>query len=317
MTRILLTGGSGMLGGALRRQAPQIAPDAVLLTPSRAELSLTDPAAVAAWFAANPVDAVIHAAAKVGGIQANIDDQVGFLTENLRMNDAVIMGAHAAGVRRLIFLGSSCMYPRDYRQPLVESDVLAAPLEPTNEGYALAKITGARLCGYVSAQFSDRAYRTLLPCNLFGPGDHFGSAASHLLAAIVTKIVDAQDDGRDTVEIWGSGTARREFVDVDHLARFILTALPRLDDLPPVLNLGADADRSVNDYYRIVAERAGWTGRFTHDLTRPEGMMAKLMSSRLARDFGWVPPTRADLDAAIDVAIADYRTRKARAPARD
>ncbi len=242
---------------------------------------------------------------------------MGFLTENLRMNDAVIMGAHQAGVRGLIFLGSSCMYPRDHRQPLVESDVLAGSLEPTNEAYALAKIAGARLCAYISGQYPDRAYRTLMPCNLFGTGDHFGSAASHLLAAIVTKVVDAQDAGRDTVEIWGSGAARREFLDVDHLAGFILTVLPRLDDLPPLLNVGADADHSVDDYYRMVAQRAGWSGRFTHDLSRPEGMMAKLMSSRRARDLGWVPPSRDDLDASIDAAIAAYRAQKSSAADRD
>lgn len=310
MMRVLLTGGTGMLGGTLQRLAPQIAPDAVLLAPSRADLPLTDRDAVAAWLRANPVDAVIHAAAKVGGIQANIDDPVGFLTENLRMNDAVIMGAHQAGVRGLIFLGSSCMYPRNHRQPLVEDDVLAGPLEPTNEGYALAKITGARLCDYISGQYPDRAYRTLIPCNLFGAGDHFGSTASHLPAAIVTKIVDAQDTGRGSVEIWGSGAARREFLDVDHLARFILTVLPRLAALPPLLNVGADADHSVDDYYRMVAQRAGWSGRFTHDLSRPEGMAAKLMSSRRAQDFGWVPPSRRDLERSIDAAIAAYRAQK-------
>lgn len=307
--RVLLTGGSGMLGGALRRLAPEI-PDLTLLAPARADLPLTDRAAVARWYADNPVDAVIHAAAKVGGIQANIDDPTGFLVENLRLNDAVIMGAHEAGVPRLVFLGSSCMYPRDHRQPLVEGDILAAPLEPTNEGYALSKITGARLCDYISRQYPGRAYRTLLPCNLFGTGDHFGSASSHLLAAIVTKVVDAQDEGRDEVEIWGSGNARREFLDVEHLARFMLSVLPRLDELPGLLNVGAGVDHSVNDYYRMVADRAGWQGRFVHDLSRPEGMQAKLMSSARARAFGWAPPGKAAFTASIDAAIAAYRRRK-------
>ncbi|HRO14554.1 MAG TPA: NAD-dependent epimerase/dehydratase family protein [Paracoccus sp. (in: a-proteobacteria)] len=311
MMRVLLTGGSGMLGRALRRAAADAAPDIRLLAPTRAELPLTDRAAVAAWLAANPVDAVIHAAARVGGIQANIDDPSGFLTDNLRMNDAVITGAHAAGVPRLVFLGSSCMYPRDWRQPLVEEDILAGPLEPTNEGYALAKIAGARLCDYVSRQSPGRAYRTVLPCNLFGIDDHFGSAAAHLLAAAVTKIVDAQDQGHGSVEIWGTGRARREFLDVDHLAPFILTLLPRLANLPPLLNVGAEADHSVNDYYRMVADRAGWQGRFTHDLSRPEGMAAKLMSSGRARACGWVPPDRAALSASIGRAVAAYRARKA------
>lgn len=295
-----------MLGGAIRRLAPDVAPGVALLAPSRADLDLTDRAAVAGWYAANPVDAVIHAAARVGGIQANIDDPAGFLLHNLRMNDAVIAGAAAAGVPRLVFLGSSCMYPRDYRQPLVEEDVLAAPLEPTNEGYALAKITGARLCDYLSRQHG-LAYRTLIPPNLFGTGDHFGSAASHLLAAAIAKVVAARAAGGDEVEIWGSGTARREFLDADHLARFVLTALPGLDRLPPVLNVGAEVDHSVNDYYRMAAEAAGWHGRFTHDLTRPEGMRAKLMSSARARALGYVPPTEAETRAAIAAAVAACR----------
>lgn len=306
--RVLLTGGSGMLGGALRRLSPEVAPDIRFLMPSRAELPLTDAAAVARWFADNPVDAVVHAAARVGGIQANIADPVGFLSDNLAMNDAVIMGAHRAGVGRLVFLGSSCMYPRDYRQPLVEGDILAAPLEPTNEGYALSKITGARLCDYVSRQYPNRAYRTLIPCNLFGQGDHFGSAASHLIAAVITKVVDARDNGTDRVEIWGSGQARREFLDVDHLARFILGRLPDLGALPQMLNIGAGRDHSVDEYYRMVAGLAGWQGEFTHDLTRPEGMMAKLMSSAQAETIGYRPPL--DITPDLSRAIAAYEAMK-------
>ena len=302
--RVLLTGGSGMLGQSLQRLAPQVAPDLSLIAPGRTELNLTDRASVARWLADHPVDAVIHAAARVGGIQANIADPVGFLAENLAMNEAVIMAAHQAGVGRLVFLGSSCMYPRDYRQPLVEDDILAAPLEPTNEGYALSKITGARLCDYISRQFPDRAYRTLIPCNLFGTGDHFGSAASHLIAAVITKIVDARDNGADQVQIWGSGCARREFLDVDHLSRFILTRLPDLGDLPQMLNIGAGRDHAIDDYYRMVADLTGWTGRFTHDLGKPEGMMAKLMSSDRAMAIGYRPP--ADITPDLARAIAAY-----------
>ncbi|MFV0302063.1 MAG: NAD-dependent epimerase/dehydratase family protein [Paracoccus sp. (in: a-proteobacteria)] len=302
--RVLLTGGSGMLGQALRRLSPEIAPDLDLLAPFRADLPLTDRAAVARWFADNPVDAVIHAAARVGGIQANIADPVGFLSDNLVMNEAVIMGAHEAGVGRLVFLGSSCMYPRDHRQPLVEEDILAAPLEPTNEGYALSKIAGARLCDYVSRQYPGRAYRTLIPCNLFGAGDHFGSAASHLIAAAITKVVDARDAGVDEVEIWGSGRARREFLDVDHLARFILTRLPDLGALPGLLNIGAGRDHSVDDYYRMVAERAGWQGRFVHDACRPVGMRSTLLSSAGAEALGYRP--HGGVEAVLAGAIVAY-----------
>ena len=300
-----------MLGRSLQRLAPQVAPDVTLLAPTRSELMLTDRAAVAEWFAANPVDAVIHGAARVGGIQANINDPVGFLVENLRMNDAVIMGAHEAGVERLVFLGSSCMYPKDYRQPLVETDVLQAPLEPTNEGYALSKISGARLCEYISRQFDNRAYRTLVPCNLFGTEDHFGSIASHLIAAIVTKVVDARDQGLEEVEIWGTGEARREFLFVDDLASYILTSLSTLEKLPQYMNTGLDRDHSVNEYYQMVADLAGWNGRFTHDTSKPAGMMVKLMSSAIAREHGWAPPE--DLDEPLRLTIAAYEAQKAKA----
>jgi len=305
--KILLTGGSGMLGSALQRIAPAVAPDVTVLAPSREELPLGDKAAVAAWFAANPVDAVIHAAARVGGIQANIDHPVDFLVENLAMNDAVIMGAHGAGVERLIFLGSSCMYPRDYRQPLEENDILAAPLEPTNEGYALSKITGSRLCDYITRTHKNRHYKTLIPCNLFGTEDHFGSVASHLIAAIVTKVITARNAGEATVEIWGSGNARREFLFVDDLVRFMLESLRRLEDFPNVLNVGYDTDHSVNEYYKMVADIAGYQGSFHHDTSKPEGMMRKCMTSARAQALGWAPQTQ--MNDALKQVISAYEAQ--------
>jgi len=296
-----------MLGCALRRLAADIAPDITVLAPSRADLSLTDATAVADWFAANPVEAVIHAAARVGGIQANIDHPVDFLAENLVMNDAVIMGAHRAGVERLVFLGSSCMYPRDYRQPLEEGDILAAPLEPTNEGYALSKITGSRLCDYISRSHENRHYKTMIPCNLFGTEDHFGSVVSHLIAAIVTKVVRARDAGEVSVEIWGSGKARREFLFVDDLVRFMLNSLPQLDRLPQVLNVGYGKDHSVTEYYQMIGEIAGYTGDFHYDLSRPEGMMVKCMTSAKAAAFGFLPQT--PMPQALAAVIAAYEAQ--------
>lgn len=305
--RVLLTGGTGMLGSALQRLAPSVAPTFDILAPTRQELTLTDRAAVENWLAKNPVDAVIHSAARVGGIQANIDHPVDFLVENLRMNDAVIMGAHGAGVERFIFLGSSCMYPRDYRQPLEEDDVLAAPLEPTNEGYALSKITGSRLCDYISRSHENRHYKTLIPCNLFGTEDHFGSVASHLIAAIVTKVVQAQKSGEDSVEIWGSGKARREFLFVDDLVTFMLETLPKLDSFPQLLNLGYGTDHSVTDYYEMVGKIAGYKGGFHYDLSKPEGMMRKCMTSAKAEGFGWQVKT--PMQDAISQVIAAYKSQ--------
>ncbi len=302
--KVLLTGGTGMLGQAVQRLAPSSSHSFEIFAPTRAELPLTDRKAVIDWLFENPVDAVIHAAARVGGIQANVDHPVDFLVENLRINDAVIMGAHEAGVERLIFLGSSCMYPKDYRQPLEEGDILAAPLEPTNEGYALSKITAARLCDYICAEHVDRKYKTIIPCNLFGTEDHFGSVSSHLIAAIVTKIIDAKRDGDDSVEIWGSGKARREFLFVDDLVNFLLSSLPRLQDFPNVLNVGYGTDYSVTEFYEMVGKISGYDGEFRYDLSRPEGMLRKCITSEKARSLGWAPEMH--IEDAIRCVIAAY-----------
>jgi GDP-L-fucose synthase len=243
------------------------------------------------WAAQNgPFDAVICAAAQVGGIQANVAAPWDFLQTNLRIDASTFQAATAVGVQRLMYVGSSCMYPRDQETPLRETDLLAAPLEPTNEGYAIAKIAGTRACAYRSQQFGE-TWRAIVPCNLYGPGDHYSPGRSHLLAAIVHKIATAVRTGETEVEIWGDGEARREFLYVDDLARFMLAALNRLKELPHHLNVGYGTDHTVNEYYRMVADVFGWQGRFEHDLSRPVGMRRKLMDSTLARSLGWAPQT--------------------------
>lgn len=238
-------------------------------------------------------DFVVLAAAKVGGIQANVADPVGFLVENLEINNNVICAALAAGVNNLLYMGSSCMYPKDYNNPLKEEYLLAAPLEPTNEGYALAKISGAKLCEYCRKQYGVN-YKTLIPCNLYGPGDHFKPGLSHLVAAIVDKIHKAKKNGEESVEIWGDGSARREFLYVDDLASFVCDSLPILDRLPDYLNVGYGRDHSVLEYYQIAADALDYAGRFTFDTTKPVGMATKLLDSSLAYDYGWKPGTAPD-----------------------
>jgi GDP-L-fucose synthase len=306
---IFLTGGNGMLGRAILRIAKAEFPTLTFMAPSRKEIALEDSVAVNSFYANNNVDLVLHAAAKVGGIAANIADPVSFLTENLAINNNVISGAHSAGVKQLLFFGSSCMYPKDYRQPLVESDLLAAPLEPTNEGYALAKITGAKLCEYIDAQ-SDRDYKTVIPCNLFGTEDHFGSNASHLIAAIVSKVVDAQFSNKSSVTIWGSGQARREFLFVDDLARFILENINQVSAFPNYMNLGSGADFCIDQYYKIVSDVAKYEGAFKYDTNQPEGMMQKLMDSSLAENLlDWSP--RTPMQKAIELVVDAYRKKLA------
>jgi len=289
--KVLLTGGTGMLGKSILRLAKTLAPDWEIDAPTRQELNLTDRASVRHFINSNHYDLVIHCAAKVGGIQANMDDQVGFMTENLLMNTHVIEEARLSGVEKLIFLGSSCMYPRNYRNPLVEDDILAAPLEPTNEGYAIAKIAGERLCRYISAQYG-LSYKTFIPCNLFGPDDRYDLQHGHLMAAILMKIHKACENGDTTVDIWGDGLVRREFVYVDDIAKFILNYAPTLSNLPPCLNLGAGRDYTVNELYRIAADVIGFTGSFVYLLDKPVGMSYKLMDITNAKLHGWTADTQ-------------------------
>lgn len=284
--KILLSGGRGMFGQSLIRLKNKDFPDIEIEHPTSDELNLLDRQAVQQFFNKNRFDIVIHAAAKVGGIKANINEPTEFLTQNILMNTNIIEEALNAKIENLIFFGSSCMYPRNYRNPLVEEDILAAPLEPTNEGYALAKIVGQRLCTYISKQYGLN-YRTLIPCNLYGPNDHFDPYRGHLIAAAMLKIQTAIDNGHSDVEIWGDGTARREFLYVDDLSRFILENVNRLKDMPNCLNLGLGHDYTVNEYYEAIANIAGFKGKFTHNLDAPVGMAQKLMSSEKATQFGW------------------------------
>ncbi len=261
-----------------------------LIAPTRQELDLLDGAAVQKRMEEWKPDLVIHSAGRVGGIQANMRSPVEFLTENTEMGTHVILAATRAGVPRLINLGTSCMFPRGHNEPMSEELVLKGELEPTNEGYALAKILTQRLCSYVNRQFG-RNYKTLIPCNLYGRFDNFDPATSHLVPAILRKVHEAKKRGEDQVEIWGSGEARREFLYSGDLADFIAHAVDRYEALPELLNVGLGEDNSVNDYYKIAAQVVGYKGGFKHDLTKPVGMDRKLVSVAKLAAFGWKAPT--------------------------
>jgi GDP-L-fucose synthase len=223
----------------------------------------------------------------VGGIQANMREPVAFLTENLDMGRNVVLAARSAGVKRLLNLGSSCMYPRNAPNPLAEQTVLTGELEPTNEGYALAKIMVARLCDYIGREDASLQYRTLIPCNLYGRHDKFDPKHSHLVPAVIHKIHQAKVDGRDTVDIWGSGKVRREFMYSGDLADCMWRALDQFDTLPAYLNVGLGKDLSILDYYHAVARIIGFEGSFVHDLTKPEGMAQKLVDTQRLESWGW------------------------------
>lgn len=277
------------MGSAVTCKLRELGFDNLVLR-TREDMDLADARAVEDFVADQQPEYVIHAAARVGGIQANIADPVGFLVENLDVNTSVIRACLRCGVRNLVYIGSSCMYPRDYKTPLREEYILAAPLEPTNEGYALAKIAGAKLCEYCNRQYGTN-YKTLIPCNLYGPGDKFGPDSSHLIAAIIDKIHAAKTAGARTVEIWGDGRARREFLYVDDLAEYVCACLAFLDKLPVYLNVGYGRDYTVLDYYRMAAEVMGFEGEFVFDKSKPIGMTVKLLDSTRARGHGWNPHT--------------------------
>lgn len=257
------------------------------LLPRHSELDLMDYHSVESYITLHRPDFIIHAAGKVGGIQANMREPVSFLIENLEMGKNVLLAASKLGVKNLLNLGSSCMYPRNRDTALIEEDVLSGELESTNEGYALAKITVARLASYLNRENSGLFYKTIIPCNLYGPYDKFDPMRSHMVPSVLRKLHISKKNNDKTVEVWGSGHAKREFMYVGDLADAIYLAIDTIDTMPDILNIGLGHDYSVNEYYNIAAKVVGYDGSFSHDMSKPEGMSRKLTCVDKAHKWGW------------------------------
>jgi GDP-L-fucose synthase len=303
---LMLTGAGGMVGKNILEH-PAIA-DWQVLAPRRSELDLSDAQATLAYVRQHRPVVIVHAAGRVGGIQANMAHPVDFLVSNVDVGRNIIMAARDTGVKRLLNLASSCMYPRAAANPLTEDLILKGELEPTNEGYALAKIFATRLCEYVRREQPDLSYKTLIPCNLYGRHDKFAPEHSHLIPAIIHKIHQAMQDGRDEVEIWGDGTAKREFMYAGDLADAVMQAIARFDSLPEEMNIGLGHDYTINEYYQATAEVIGWHGRFVHDLDRPVGMKRKQVSIERQKAWGWMPqtPLREGIAQAYQFYLKEY-----------
>lgn len=284
---VLLTGGGGMVGRNILEHPA--AAEWNFVAPRSSELDLTDYQTTYKFVKEVAPEFIIHAAGRVGGIQANISQPVDFLVENMDMGRNIVIAARDAGVTKLLNLGSSCMYPRNAPNPLDETMILQGELERTNEGYALAKIMTARLCEYIHREDSGCLYKTLIPCNLYGRHDKFDPKHSHLIPAIIHKIWQAIDAGHAPVEIWGDGTARREFMYAGDLADAILRALNHFNSLPMLMNVGLGFDYTINEYYQAAAKVMGFNGRFEHDCSKPVGMKQKLVSTDLQKKWGWEP----------------------------
>lgn len=305
--RIFVTGHRGMVGSALVRRL-QAGGYTNLVTAGRAELDLLDQRAVHAFLAEHKPDYIFIAAAKVGGIQANNIYRADFLYQNLMIEANLIHGAHVAGVQRLMFLGSSCIYPKLAPQPLQEDSLLTGPLEPTNEPYAIAKIAGIKMCEAYNAQFK-RQYISAMPTNLYGPNDNYDLANSHVLPALIRKCHEAKLRGDAELVVWGTGTPLREFLYVDDLADACVHLMEQGYD-GPLVNVGCGTDVTIRELAETVMKVVGFEGRIVFDTSKPDGTPRKLMSVERLSHLGWRAST--GLEDGIAKAYQDFLARLVR-----
>jgi GDP-L-fucose synthase len=312
--KIFVAGHGGLAGSAISRRL-KAKGYRNIITRTHAKLELTEADAVRAFFEAERPDYVFLAAARVGGILANRDHPAEFIQANLAIQTNVIHESWKSGVKRLLFLGSSCVYPRLCPQPMKEEYLLTGPLEPTNQAYAIAKIAGIEMCWAYNRQYATR-FVTVMPPNLYGPGDNYDLESSHFLPALIRKTHEAKARGASEVEVWGTGTPRREVLYSDDMADACVLVMgldnERLralfpDDRPPLINIGCGEDLTIREFAETVSRVVGFRGRLRFDPSKPDGMPRKILDVSKARKLGWKP--RVSLDEGVRLAYQDFQAR--------
>jgi GDP-L-fucose synthase len=289
INKILLLGSSGMVGQNILKKKNQYK----ILCPNRKELNLLNYKKVKLYISKNKPQLVINCAALVGGVKFNLDNQLRMLNENIEISKNVIMASYECDIKNLINLASSCIYPplKNKEKSSSESFILSGNFEPTNEGYALAKVYSIKLCKYLIDKNKSISYKTIIPCNLYGPYDNFDREKSHLVAAAILKINKAIVEKKKEVEIWGSGNASREFLYVEDLVDFIFLCVKNLKEIPDIINCGYGKNYKVKEYYKIIGKELNYKGKFIFDKKKPEGQLKKLVNIRLQKKMRWYPNT--------------------------
>jgi nucleoside-diphosphate-sugar epimerase len=291
MSKVLVTGANGMLGKSVINSLINSNHEVIALM--RKDVDLTDSVTTLRYIEKADPDAIIHCAALVGGIQANISGGGKFLIQNLAIDNSVLNAAKILEINNLIYVGSSCMYPANRENALTEDQIMTGPLEKTNENYALAKIVGSRMVEAIALDYKYN-WRTFIASNLYGPNDHFGSDKSHLLSAIISKAIAAKKN-KSSIDMWGDGKPRREFTYVDDFSDWISKSINNLSELPQYLNLGIGVDYTVKEFYQFVLDAIDYKTEIIPNLEKPSGNMRKLMDSSKAKQFGWDPRTSIQL----------------------
>jgi GDP-L-fucose synthase len=286
MNKILLTGSTGFVGKNILKSG--ILNDFSVLTPSSSKLNLLDKIAVRNYIQDYSPDLIIHSAGKVGGILKNINSNYEFLLDNSSMAINLLSESFNSGVTNFLNISSSCIYPKDYEVPIKEKDLLSGKVEPTNEGYALAKILALKLTKHIN-KHNNLNYKTIIPCNLYGPYDNFDPLSSHMIPGVIQKIHHAKYTKQTSVEIWGDGTSKREFMYIKDFIDFIGFSVNNFDLLPEIINVGIGKDYTIKEYYQIISNVIDYKVNFTYDLSKPAGMKRKLLDVSKTKKLGWKP----------------------------